>query len=90
MRMETHGTPGSPVEIEAKLKALIAKTLKVSPDKVTSEAGFKADLGADSLDLVLLLYEIEDQMGIALTDDDAKKIVTVGDALRLASQLLAQ
>jgi len=88
--METHGSPGSPVEIEAKLKALIAKTLKVSPDKVKPEARFKDDLGADSLDLVLLLYEIEDQMGIALTDDDAKKIVTVSDALRLASQLLAR
>jgi len=88
--METQGSPGSPLEVEAKLKALIAKVLKVSPDKVKSEARFKDDLGVDSLDLVLLLYEIEDQMGIALTDDDAKKIVTVSDALRLASQLLAQ
>jgi len=88
--METQGSPGSPLEVEAKLKALIAKVLKVSPDKVKSEARFKDDLGVDSLDLVLLLYEIEDQMGIALTDDDAKKIVTVSDALRLASKLLAQ
>jgi acyl carrier protein len=90
MRMESQESPLSPIVIEEKLKALIAKTLKVSPDKVKPEAGFKADLGADSLDLVLLLYEIEDQMGIALTDDDAKKIATVGDALRLASQLAAQ
>jgi acyl carrier protein len=88
--METQENPGSPAQVEAKLKALIAKVLKVSPEKVTPEARFKADLGVDSLDLVLLLYEIEDQMGIALTDDDAKKIVTVSDALRLASQLLAQ
>jgi len=88
--MESQKDPLSPLAAEEKLRALIAKTLKVSPDKVKSEARFKDDLGADSLDLVLLLYEIEDQMGIALTDDDAKKIATVGDALRLASQLAAQ
>lgn len=88
--MESQERPHSPIGVEEKLKALIAKTLKVSPDKVKSEARFKDDLGADSLDLVLLLYEIEDQMGIALTDDDAKKIATVGDAMRLASQLAGQ
>ena len=88
--METQGNPGSPTEVEAKLKTLISKVLKVSPDKVKPEARFKDDLGVDSLDLVLLLYEIEDQLGIVLSDDDAKNIVTVSDALRLANQLLAQ
>jgi acyl carrier protein len=85
--MESQENPLPPNGAEEKLKALIAKTLKVAPEKVKPEARFKDDLGVDSLDLVLLLYEIEDQMGIALTDDDAKKLATVGDALRLASQL---
>ncbi len=73
--------------VEAQLRAIIAKILKVPAEKVVAEASFKNDLAADSLDLVLLVYEIEDQLGIALSDDDAKNIRTVGDAFRLASQL---
>lgn len=82
--MESKGSPDASPE---KLKALIVKVLKVAPEKVLPEARFKEDLGVDSLDLVLLLYEIEDQMGIALSDDEAKTILTVGDALRLATQI---
>jgi len=77
-------------DVDDKLKALIARVLKVPLEKVQEQARFKDDLGVDSLDLVLLLYEIEDQMGVALSDDDAKKIVTVGDAIRLAGQILPQ
>jgi len=80
----------SPNPVEEKLKALIARVLKVPIEKVQDQARFKDDLGVDSLDLVLLLYEIEDQMGVALSDDDAKSIVTVGDAIRLAGQMLPQ
>jgi len=80
----------SPNPVEEKLKALIARVLKVPIEKVQDQARFKDDLGVDSLDLVLLLYEIEDQMGVALSDDDAKNIVTVGDAIRLAGQMLPQ
>jgi acyl carrier protein len=86
--MESQESQESVVAIEAKLKAIIARVLKVPIEKVVNEARFKDDLGVDSLDLVLLLYEIEDQMGIALTDDDAKKILTVGDAIRMAGQFL--
>ncbi len=82
--MESQGS------VESQLRAIIAKVLKVSPEKVVPEASFKDDLAADSLDLVLLVYEIEDQLGITLSDDDAKKIKTVGDALRLASQTAPQ
>jgi acyl carrier protein len=77
----------SPSSVESQLQSIVAKILKVSPDKVVPEASFKDDLAADSLDLVLLLYEIEDRLGITLSDDDAKKIRTVGDAYRLASQM---
>ena len=74
--------------VDEKVKALIARVLKVPLEKVQEQARFKDDLGVDSLDLVLLLYEIEDQMGVVLSDDDAKTIVTVGDAIRLAGQIL--
>jgi len=85
--MESHKSSN---DVDDKLKALIARVLKVPLEKVQEQARFKDDLGVDSLDLVLLLYEIEDQMGVALSDDDAKKIVTVGDAIRLAGQILPQ
>jgi len=57
---------------------------------VVPTASFKDDLAADSLDLVLLVYEIEDRLSISLSDDDAKSIRTVGDALRLAAQMNAK
>ncbi|HEV3026507.1 MAG TPA: phosphopantetheine-binding protein [Planctomycetota bacterium] len=86
--MESQESQESMVAVEAKLKGLIARVLKIPIEKVQNHARFREDLGVDSLDLVLLLYEIEDQMGIALTDDDAKKILTVSDAIRLAGQFL--
>jgi acyl carrier protein len=86
--MESQESQESMVAVEAKLKALIARVLKLPIEKVQNHARFREDLGVDSLDLVLLLYEIEDQMGIALTDDDAKKILTVNDAIRMAGQFL--
>ncbi|HEV3026306.1 MAG TPA: phosphopantetheine-binding protein [Planctomycetota bacterium] len=86
--MESQESQESVAAIEAKLKPIIARVLKLPIEKVQNHARFREDLGVDSLDLVLLLYEIEDQMGIALTDDDAKKILTVNDAIRLAGQFL--
>lgn len=77
-------------DVESQLREIIARILKISPEKVVPEASFKNDLAADSLDLVLLVYEIEDRLGISLSDDDAKNIRTVGDAFRLASQLAAK
>jgi acyl carrier protein len=77
-------------EVETQLREIIARILKISPQKIVPEASFKNDLAADSLDLVLLVYEIEDRLGITLSDDDAKNIRTVGDAFRLGSQLTAK
>lgn len=77
-------------EVETQLREIIARILKISPEKIVPEASFKNDLAADSLDLVLLVYEIEDRLGITLSDDDAKNIRSVGDAFRLASQLTAK
>jgi acyl carrier protein len=70
------------MSLEAKLKELIVQQLGVSENEVVPEAKFVDDLGADSLDLVELVMALEDEYGIEISDEDAEKIVTVGDALK--------
>lgn len=60
---------------------IIVDRLGVEESKVTLEAKFKEDLGADSLDVVELVMELEDEFGMEISDEDAEKIVTVGDAV---------
>ena len=57
---------------------------------VTNEASFTNDLGADSLDTVELIMEIEDEFGISIPDDLAEKISTVGDAIRFVEEEVAK
>lgn len=66
---------------EEKLKAIIAERLNVKLEQVVPEAGFKEDLGADSLDLVEMVMGLEDGFEITIKDEDAEKIITVGDAM---------
>lgn len=63
------------------VKNIIVDLLAVDPDKVTKEARFREDLEADSLDLVELIMEFEDEFGGEISDEDAQKITTVGDAV---------
>ena len=56
---------------------------------VTNEASFTNDLGADSLDTVELIMEIEDEFGISIPDDLAEKISTVGDAIKFVEEAVA-
>jgi acyl carrier protein len=70
------------MSVEAKVKELIVQQLGVSESEVVPEAKFIDDLGADSLDLVELVMALEDEYGIEIPDEDAEKIVTVGDALK--------
>jgi acyl carrier protein len=70
------------MSLEAKLKELIVQQLGVSESEVVPGAKFVDDLGADSLDLVELVMALEDEYGIEIPDEDAEKIVTVGDALK--------
>ncbi len=65
-----------------KVKNIIAEQLGVKPEEVTPEAKFIDDLGADSLDTVELVMALEEEFGIEIPDEEAEKLVTVGDALR--------
>ncbi|MDF2556291.1 MAG: acpP [Bacillales bacterium] len=63
------------------VQKIIVERLNVEPSKVTLEAAFKEDLGADSLNLVEIAMELEDQFQKELSDDELENIVTVGDAV---------
>jgi acyl carrier protein len=64
----------------SRVKAIIVDKLGVEESEVTAEASFTNDLGADSLDTVELIMEFEKEFNIAIPDDQAEKIATVGDA----------
>ena len=68
-------------EIATKVKAIIVDKLGVDEKDVTMEASFTNDLGADSLDTVELIMELEKEFDVQIPDDEAEKIVTVGDAV---------
>ena len=67
--------------IEEKVKEIIVKQMGVNKDKVAPETSFINDLGADSLDTVELVMELEDAFDVSIPDEDAEKIQTVGDAI---------
>ena len=68
-------------EIATKVKAIIVAKLGVDEKDVTLEASFTNDLGADSLDTVELIMELEKEFDVQIPDEEAEKIVTVGDAV---------
>jgi acyl carrier protein len=73
---------------EAKVKEIIAEKLGVSDDKITPQASFVDDLGADSLDQVELIMAFEDEFDIEIPDEDAEKMKTVKDALEYLNSKL--
>ena len=64
-----------------KLKKVISTQLGVDESEITLESSFVDDLGADSLDVVELIMALEEEFDVEIPDEDAEKIVTVGDAL---------
>jgi acyl carrier protein len=64
-----------------KVKDIIKELLGADEAKITPEARFREELEADSLDLVELIMKFEDEFGAEISDEDAQKIVTVGDAV---------
>jgi acyl carrier protein len=67
-------------EIFERVKTVLGEQLGVDESEITEEASFQDDLDADSLDLVELIMELEDQFGMKIPDEDAQKITTVGQA----------
>ena len=68
-------------EVFEKVKKIIAEKLDIEEDKITMEASFRQDLGADSLDTFELIYALEEEMGIQIPDEKANEFETVGNAV---------
>ncbi|MFT3737523.1 MAG: acyl carrier protein [Breznakibacter sp.] len=68
-------------DVASRVKAIIVDKLGVDESEVVAEASFTNDLGADSLDTVELIMEFEKEFNIAIPDDQAENISTVGDAI---------
>ncbi|MCX6225177.1 MAG: acyl carrier protein [Bacteroidales bacterium] len=73
-------------DIESRVKAIIVDKLGVDESEVTRESSFTNDLGADSLDTVELIMEFEKEFNLAIPDDQAETIVTVGDAVKYVEE----
>ena len=69
-------------EVFGKVRDLVVEKLGVDPAKVTMNAAFRKDLGADSLDTYKLVYALEEETGVSISDDEANSFETVGDAVK--------
>ncbi len=69
-------------DIKEKVKKIVADHLGIDEEKVTEQSSFIDDLGADSLDTVELVMAFEEEFGSEISDNDAEKILTVGDAIK--------
>jgi acyl carrier protein len=78
------------MNVEEKLKQMIIEALGVQEEEVVPEASFQDDLGADSLDLVELVMQIEEEFGIEIPDDDVEKIQTIQDAIAYVEERAAR
>jgi len=74
------------MNVEDKIKDIIAEQLGVKKEEMKMESSFVDDLGADSLDTVEVVMALEEEFGIEIPDDDAEKIATVGDAVKYISE----
>ena len=69
------------MSVESQVKEIIVENLGVDTEKVTDDASFVEDLGADSLDTVELVMAFEEEFDIEIPDEDAEKLTTVGEAI---------
>jgi len=77
-------------DIAERVKRIIEEQLMVDEDEITDDASFVDDLGADSLDTVEMIMELEDEFGIEIPDEEAEKLVTVGDAIEYIKKKVGQ
>ena len=77
-------------EIQDKVIEIVCKQLGVAKEKVTIATSFVNDLGADSLDTVELVMDLEDSFGMSIPDEEAEKIQTVSDAVKYIENALAK
>jgi acyl carrier protein len=68
-------------EVLQLIRAHLADELEIEPDRISEATRFKEDLEADSLDLYTLVQELEDSYGVKISDEDASKILSVGQAV---------
>jgi acyl carrier protein len=73
-------------EVYDRVKEVLVDKLGVDENEITEEAAFQEDLDADSLDLVELIMELEEQFSIKISDEEAQKLQTVGQAVDYVSQ----
>ena len=78
------------MSVQEKVRSIIAEQLGVKPEEVTPQASFIDDLGADSLDTVELVMALEEEFGIEIPDEEAEKLVTVGDAVKYIEEKAGQ
>ena len=71
---------------DARIKEIIVNELGVEPEKVTEDASFVEDLGADSLDIVELVMAFEEEFNVDIPDEEAEKLQTVGDAINYLNE----
>lgn len=69
-----------------RVQGVVAEQLGVDPEKVTPEAEFVQDLNADSLDLVELIMQLEEEFGVEISDEEAENIVSVNDAMEFIQE----
>lgn len=76
-------------DVGDRVKKIVIEHLNVEPEKVTENASFIDDLGADSLDTVELVMAFEEEFSVEIPDDAAESIVTVGDAIKFIKEKAA-
>ena len=77
-------------DVSDKVRSIICDQLMVDQEEITDESSFVEDLGADSLDTVELIMEFEDEFSIEISDEQAEKISTVGEAVAYLEKLLSE
>jgi len=77
-------------EVFARVREVLCEVLNVKPEQVTPAASFKGDLGAESLDLISVISEFEETFDAEISDEEAERIETVGDAVNLINATVAR